>query len=213
EVLTREELARRPPGLWRYAELLPVEREEFRAGLGEGGTPLVPARRLGEEVGCPGVFIKDEALNPTGSFKARGLAVAVARAHELGARCLAIPTAGNAGGALSAYAALRGLEAHVFMPRDVPSPFRAECEALGAAVTLVDGLITDCAAGVREGAVRRGWFDLSTLKEPYRLEGKKTLGYELAEQLSGSLPDVIIYPTGGGTGLKYTHLPARAGDG
>ena len=199
--LTRESLATRRPDLWRYEEVLPVQDAAAMLNLGEGWTPLVRAARLGERIGCSNTYIKDESLNPTGSFKARGLAVAVGRACELGAEALAIPSAGNAAGAMCAYAALAGMPAHVFMPSDVPLAFRAECTALGAQVTLVDGLITDCAARVREGVTRYGWFDLSTLKEPYRVEGKKTMGYELAEQLDWTLPDVIIYPTGGGTGL------------
>ncbi len=199
--LTPEALSGRAPTLWRYAEVLPVRDPAHRLSLGEGWTPLIHAARLGERLGCPNTFVKDESLNPTGSFKARGLCLAVSRAAELGARELAIPSAGNAAGAMSAYAALAGLPAHVFMPADVPQPFQAECRALGARVTLVDGLINDCGARVREGAAAHGWFDVSTLKEPYRLEGKKTMGYELAEQLGWRLPDVIIYPTGGGTGL------------
>lgn len=199
--LTPAALRERPFGLWRYAEVLPVRDPAHIFDLGEGGTPLAPAPRLGERIGCPATYIKDESLNPTGSFKARGMAVAVGRAHELGARELAVPSAGNAAGAMSAYAAAAGLPAHVFMPADVPHPFQAECAALGAHVTLVDGLINDCGARVREGVAAHGWFDMSTLKEPYRVEGKKTMGYELAEQLGWRLPDVIIYPTGGGTGL------------
>ncbi|MGC9332597.1 MAG: threonine synthase [Anaerolineae bacterium] len=169
--------------------------------MGEGWTPLIHATRLGAELDFAGLYIKDESLNPTGSFKARGLCMAVARARELGARDLSIPSAGNAAGALAAYAALGGIEAHVFMPRDVPQAFVAECQALGARVTLVDGLITDCGRLAAQQAQEYGWFDVSTLKEPYRLEGKKTMGLELAEQLGWILPDVIIYPTGGGTGL------------
>ncbi len=199
--LTPESLAGRDADMWRYEEVLPVLDRRHAVRLGEGWTPLLEAPRLGEEIGCARTLIKDESLNPTGSFKARGLSMAVSRARELGARELAIPSAGNAAGALSAYAAAAGLPAHVFMPRDVPAPFRAECQELGATVTLVDGLITDCGQRVREGAAERGWFDLSTLKEPYRVEGKKTMGYELAEQLDWTLPDVVIYPTGGGTGL------------
>jgi threonine synthase len=194
-------LARREPTLWRYYELLPVRDPRYRLTLGEGWTPLVHARRLGAELRVPNLYVKDEGLNPTGSFKARGLCVAASRALELGVHAVSIPSAGNAAGAMSAYAALGGMEAHVFMPADVPHTFIAECRALGAHVNLVDGLITDCgkqAAG--QGRVQ-GWFDLSTLKEPYRLEGKKTMGLELAEQLGWQLPDVIIYPTGGGTGL------------
>ncbi len=158
--------------------------------------PAGPERRLAARSPDQG-----HPLNPTGSFKARGLSVAVSRAWELGAPSLAIPSAGNAAGAMSAYAAAAGLPAHVFMPQDVPASFRVECAVLGAQVTLIDGLITDCGAAVRQGAAEHGWFDVSTLKEPYRLEGKKTMGYELAEQMGWRLPDVIIYPTGGGTGL------------
>lgn len=199
--LTKQALAQREATLWRYAEVLPVQDPTFIVSLGEGWTPLLDARRLGETIGCPITLIKDESLNPTGSFKARGLSVAVSRAWELGAPSLAIPSAGNAAGAMSAYAATAGLPAHVFMPQDVPASFRVECAVLGAQVTLIDGLITDCGAAVRQGVAEHGWFDVSTLKEPYRLEGKKTMGYELAEQMGWRLPDVIIYPTGGGTGL------------
>lgn len=199
--LTREALATRPPTLWRYEEVLPVRDDRAIIDLGEGWTPLIQTARLGGHIGCLRTYVKDEGLNPTGSFKARGLSVAVSRAYELGATSIAIPSAGNAAGAMSAYAAAVGLPAYVFMPADVPLAFRAECEALGAHVTLVDGLINDCGAKVREGAAEHGWFDVSTLKEPYRIEGKKTMGYELAEQLNWTLPDVIIYPTGGGTGL------------
>jgi threonine synthase len=201
QTLTKEALRQRPANLWRYAEVLPVQRDDARLTLGEGWTPLIAAGSLGQEIGCPNTLIKDESLNPTGSFKARGLSLAVSRAYELGAKEIAIPSAGNAAGAMSAYAAVAGLPAHVFMPADVPATFRVECKALGANVTLVDGLITDCGKKVKEGVEAYGWFDVSTLKEPYRLEGKKTMGYELAEQLDWSLPDVIIYPTGGGTGL------------
>ncbi|MDI9549916.1 MAG: threonine synthase, partial [Chloroflexota bacterium] len=199
--LTKQGLAQREATLWRYAEVLPVQDPAFIVSLGEGWTPLLDARRLGEAIGCLHTLIKDESLNPTGSFKARGLSVAVSRAWELGAPSLAIPSAGNAAGAMSAYAATAGLPAHVFMPQDVPASFRVECAVLGAQVTLIDGLITDCGAAVRQGVAEHGWFDVSTLKEPYRLEGKKTMGYELAEQMGWRLPDVIIYPTGGGTGL------------
>lgn len=199
--LTPAALRDRPATLWRYAEVLPVQRAEAVISLGEGWTPLVQAERLGRAIGCPHTLIKDEAINPTGSFKARGLCVAVSRAYELGARELAVPSAGNAAGAMSAYAAAAGLPAHVFMPADAPAMFRTECAELGASVTLVDGLITDCGVKVREGVQQHGWFDVSTLREPYRVEGKKTMGYELAEQMGWTLPDVIIYPTGGGTGL------------
>lgn len=201
ETLTPDALAARPQTLWRYEEVLPVQRADAILALGEGWTPLIHAARLGATIGCAQTYIKDESLNPTGSFKARGLSMAVSRAYELGARELAIPSAGNAAGAMSAYAAAAGLPAHVFMPADVPMLFRTECKELGATVTLVNGLITDCGVKVREGVEAHGWFDVSTLKEPYRIEGKKTMGYELAEQMGWQLPDVIIYPTGGGTGL------------
>jgi threonine synthase len=198
---SRESLAGREATMWRYHELLPVRDPRYRLCLGEGWTPLHRADRLGGELDFAELYIKDEGVNPTGSFKARGLAMAVSRAWELGATVLSIPSAGNAGGALSAYAALAGLAAHIFMPRDVPAPFIAECRSHGAEVTLVDGLITDCGRLAAEGVRQHGRFDVSTLKEPYRLEGKKTMGYELAEQMNWTLPDVIIYPTGGGTGL------------
>ena len=197
----RDALARRPAGPWRYRELLPVERDENVVSLGEGATPLLACPRLAEELGLERLWIKDESRLPTGSFKARGLALAVSRAKELGARRLAIPTAGNAGGALAAYAARAGLEAWVLLPADTPLVNRLEVALHGARAFAVRGLITDCAALVARGAAEMGWFDLSTLKEPYRLEGKKTMGLELAEQLGWRLPDVILYPTGGGTGL------------
>ncbi len=201
ETLTRDALATRPETLWRYEEVLPVQRKEAIISLGEGWTPLIHARTLGQAIGCAETWIKDESLNPTGSFKARGLCMGVSRAYELGAKELAIPSAGNAAGAMSAYAAAVALPAYVYMPRDVPSLFQVECRELGAQVTLVDGLINDCGARVREGVLEHGWFDMSTLKEPYRVEGKKTMGYEVAEQFGWELPDVIIYPTGGGTGM------------
>ncbi len=201
QTLTKTSLERRAPSLWRYEEVLPVQYDWAMLKLGEGWTPLHHARRLGEAIGCSSTYIKDEGLNVTASFKARGLAVAVSRAVELGAKELAIPSAGNAACAMSAYAAAAGLPAHVFMPADVPSLFQVECRELGARVNLVDGLINDCGVKVREGAAEHGWFDVSTLREPYRIEGKKTMGYEIAEQLGWTLPDVIIYPTGGGTGL------------
>jgi threonine synthase len=199
--VTREAIAGRETNLWRYRELLPIRDHRHALCLGEGFTPLFRADRLGQAVGFANLFIKDEGLNPTGSFKARGLGVALSRARELGVEAASIPSAGNAAGAMSAYAALAGMEAHVFMPRDVPQPFVAECRALGAEVTLVEGLITDCGRVAAEGVRQFGRFDVSTLKEPYRLEGKKTMGYELAEQMGWTLPDVIVYPTGGGTGL------------
>ena len=197
----REVLYERAPSLWRYAEMLPVKNAQFRLTLGEGFTPLLHAERLGAVLELAQLYIKDEGHNPTGSFKARGLALAVARAAELGAKAVAIPTAGNAGSAMSAYAALAELPAYVYLPQDVPAPFLAEIRTLGAETTLVDGLITDCARYVQEGAAEGRWFDVSTLKEPYRVEGKKTMGYELAEQFDWTVPDVIIYPTGGGTGI------------
>ncbi len=200
--VNRDDLAHREETLWRYAELLPVRDPQNRISLGEGCTPLLRARALGAEVGHETLYIKDESNNPTGSFKARGLALAVSRARELGALAVSVPSAGNAAGATAAYAARAGLPAHVFMPRDVPELFVHECRALGAEVRLIDGLIHDCGRiAAEEIAKNDGRFDLSTLKEPYRLEGKKTLGYELAEQLQWTLPDVAIYPTGGGTGL------------
>ena len=201
QALPRDDLATRPASLWRYRELLPVRDSRYVLTLGEGFTPLVSAARLAREADAENLFIKDEGNNPTGSFKARGLAVAVSRAYELGAQSLSIPSAGNAACAMSAYAALAGLDAHVYMPKDVPQPFIAECRALGAHVTLVDGVITDCGRTAAKDAAAFDRFDMSTLKEPYRLEGKKTMGYEIAEQMSWTLPDVIIYPTGGGTGL------------
>ena len=199
--LTKESLPSRGSDLWRYREVLPVEHDKNIVSLGEGWTPLVPVSRLGAKVGIGELFIKDESQNPTQSFKARGMAVAVSMAKELGARKLAVPSAGNAAGALAAYAARAGLEAFIFMPSDTPRANIVECEQTGAHVTLMDGLITDCGAEVARRKDREGWFDVSTLKEPYRIEGKKTLGYELAEQLNWQLPDVIVYPTGGGTGL------------
>ena len=199
--VSRDEVAKRPPSLWRYRELLPVEHDDNVVSLGEGMSPLLPCPRLGAALGLERLWIKDESQLPTGSFKSRGLCMAVSRAKELGVRRLAIPTAGNAGGALAAYAARAGLEAFVFMPADTPLVNQGEAALHGARVFLVDGLITDCAAIVRRGSEPMGWFDLSTLKEPYRIEGKKTMGLELAEQLGWRLPDAIFYPTGGGTGL------------
>jgi threonine synthase len=199
--LTKESLKKRVSSLWRYREVLPLVNDENIVTLGEGWTPLIHAKRLGGQLELPELFIKDESPNPTGSFKARGLGVAISMAKELGVRKVAIPTAGNAGGAMAAYAAAAGMEAYVFMPRDTPAANRIECEQLGARVTLIDGLITDCGAEVARRKESEGWFDVSTLKEPYRIEGKKTMGYELAEQFDWELPDVILYPTGGGTGL------------
>src|SRR5215813_9025264 len=199
--LTKESLKGRDSDLWRYREVLPVERDENVVSLGEGFTPLVHASRLGEQLGLSELYIKDEGQNPTQSFKARGMTTAVSMAKELGAKKLAVPSAGNAAGALSAYAACAGLGAYIFMPKDTPRANVIECEQTGAHVTLMDGLITDCGAEVGRRKEAEGWFDVSTLKEPYRIEGKKTMGYELAEQFDWQLPDVIVYPTGGGTGL------------
>ena len=199
--LTKETLKGRRADLWRYREVLPVAHDENVVSLGEGWTPLLRAARLGERLGFAELYIKDESQNPTQSFKARGMSAAVSMAKELGARKLAAPSAGNAAGALAAYAARAGLEAHIFMPRDTPRANVVECEQTGARVTLLDGLIPDCGAEVGRRQDAEGWFDVSTLTEPYRVEGKKTLGYELAEQMSWTLPDVIVYPTGGGTGL------------
>ncbi|MGH2350086.1 MAG: threonine synthase, partial [Chloroflexota bacterium] len=200
-VLPRQALRERDATLWRYRELLPVRDPANIVSLGEGMTPLLPALRVGRALGCSQLYVKEEGLNPTGSFKARGQAVAVSRALELGAKALAIPSAGNAGGAMAAYAARAGLPAYVFMPEDAPESTKAECALYGARLYLVKGLINDCGKIVRDGAAARGWFDVSTLKEPYRQEGKKTMGYELAEQLGWTLPDAILYPTGGGTGI------------
>ncbi len=199
--LRPEMLINRIPTMWRYAEVMPVEEESHRISLGEGFTPLLQAASLGKSVGVPNLMIKDEGVNPTGYFKARGLSAAISKVFELGGTAVAIPSAGNAGGATAAYAARVGLPAHIFMPKDVPEANRVECEALGAKLELVDGLISDCGRIVAERKDEEGWFDVSTLKEPYRVEGKKTMGYELAEQLDWKLPDVILYPTGGGTGL------------
>jgi threonine synthase len=197
----KNELEARVPTLWRYHELLPVRDKKYQLSLHEGYTPLFLATNLAKELDFENIYIKDEGLNPTTSFKARGLCVAVSRAYELGVKEISIPSAGNAAGAMSAYAALAGMKAFVFMPQDVPSPFVSECKAFGAEVTLVDGLITDCGKKAAEEILKFGRFDISTLKEPYRIEGKKTMGYEIAEQFNWNLPDVIIYPTGGGTGL------------
>jgi len=201
--LTLENLKQRPRNLWRYAEVLP---NDDPVSLGEGMTALVHAKRLGASMRCgqgglERLFIKDEGLNPTGSFKARGMTAAVTRARRLGAKTLAAPTAGNAGGALAAYAAAAGLPAVIVMPADTPAANVMECQAFGAKVVKLNGLISDCGKYVAEHKDREGWYDVSTLKEPYRIEGKKTMGYELWEQFEGKLPDVILYPTGGGVGL------------
>jgi len=199
--LKKESLIGRRADLWRYREVLPVDDDANIVSLGEGWTPLLHAVRLGNKLGINELYIKDESQNPTQSFKARGMSAAVSMAKELGAHKLAVPSAGNAAGALAAYAACAGLECFIFMPDDTPRANVVECEQTGAKVTLMPGLITDCGAEVARRKDAEGWFDVSTLKEPYRVEGKKTLGYELAEQLNWKLPDVIIYPTGGGTGL------------
>ena len=197
---SRDRLAQGPNSMWRYAPVLPPTAASI-VSLGEGMTPLVRTARLGARVGADDLWVKDEGLNPTGSFKARGLSCAVSMAVELGIKKVAIPSAGNAASAMAAYAAAAGIEAHIFMPRDVPQANYVECKAFGSKVTLVDGLISDCARIVSAGCQTEGWFDVSTLKEPYRIEGKKTMGYELAEQMSWKLPGVIFYPTGGGVGI------------
>ena len=191
----------RPFDMWRYLEVLPVTDAAQIVTLGEGGTPLLSVSRLRHSTGLAELWVKDEGGNPTGSFKARGIAAAITRARQLGITEVGIPTAGNAGAAAAAYAARAGLIAHVAMPADAPRPMIDEVRAYGAALTLVDGLISDAGRWIRQGVAKHGWFDMSTMKEPFRLEGKKTMGYELWEQLAGKLPDVIIYPTGGGTGL------------
>ena len=196
--MTRTALAARPATMWRYAELLPGDAP---VSLGEGMTPLLPARRLGQRLGMKNLYVKDEGLNPTGSFKARGLSAAVTQARALAAAKLAIPTAGNAGGALAAYAAQAAIPAVIVMPADTPTANVLECRAFGAEVRKIDGLISDCGRYVAENKDSEGWFEMTTLKEPYRIEGKKTMGFELWEQFGGRLPDVIIYPTGGGVGL------------
>ena len=200
-VLSRDTYAARRNGLWSLREMLPLADPAQAVTLGEGGTPLLPAPRLGRALGVASLLIKDEALNPTGSFKARGMSVAVSMARALGAKALAAPSASNAGGALAAYGARAALPVHLAMPEDVPRANRIEAEICGAEVTLVPGTIADCGRWVRERCEEGGWFDVSTLKEPYRVEGKKTMGYELAAQMGWRLPDVILYPTGGGTGL------------
>jgi len=199
--LTKDKLATREQTLWRYQELLPCFDEPEVVSLGERMSPLLACSRLGARMGRCDLWIKDESQLPTGTFKSRGMALAITLARQLGVRRVALPTAGNAGGAAAAYAARAGLECFVFMPEDTPAVNQYECRLAGAKTFLVNGLINDCGRIVREGKQRLGWFDLSTLKEPYRLEGKKTMGLELAEQLGWRLPDVILYPTGGGTGL------------
>ncbi|MEM7260864.1 MAG: threonine synthase [Planctomycetota bacterium] len=197
---TRDAVERRRGSMWRYREVLPLDLDRKPVSLGEGGTPLLELPRLGRSLGL-NLWAKDEATNPTGSFKARGMSAAVTMAREFGARAVAAPSAGNAGGALAAYGARAGLPVHLAMPRDVPIANRLESEACGATVELIDGTIADCGQWIGSRASGERWVDVSTLKEPYRVEGKKTMGYELAEQLGWELPDVILYPTGGGTGL------------
>ena len=198
---SKSSLSNRDPNMWRYEELMPLLDEEKPITLGEGFTPLIHAQTLGNKLGLKSLYIKDESLNPTNSFKARGLAAAVTRAYHLGAQTLSVPSAGNAANAMAAYAAHANITAKVFMPKDVKLPFIRECELYGAEVTLVDGLITDAGRMAAELGKPKGWYDVSTLKEPYRIEGKKTMAYELAEQLEWNWPDWILYPTGGGTGM------------
>ncbi|HVO97099.1 MAG TPA: threonine synthase [Bryobacteraceae bacterium] len=198
---SREWIPSGPTSMWRYAPVLPVSKPSAMISLGEGMTPLVRTQRLGARLGSDDLWVKDEGVNPTGSFKARGLSCAVSMCAELGVKKVAIPSAGNAAGAMAAYAAAAGIEAHIFMPKDVPQANYIECRAAGAKVTLVDGLISDCAKIVMARKDEEGWFDVSTLKEPYRIEGKKTMGYEVAEQFRWTLPDAIFYPCGGGVGL------------
>jgi threonine synthase len=197
----RDQISRRPKGMWRWRELLPVLHQENQVSLGEGDTALLPLPRIADALGVHHLTIKEESSNPTGSFKARGLAAAISKAKELGIKKVIIPTAGNAGGAMAAYAARAGLRAHIFMPKDTPFANIEESRIAGAEVVLVDGLISEAAGLAGEKARNEGWFDLSTFKEPYRMEGKKVMGYELAETFGWELPDVIVYPTGGGTGL------------
>lgn len=201
EILDRARLKERPFDLWRYREVLPLAEDGVPISLGEGGTPLVPVAEIARSLGLARLFVKDESRNPTGSFKDRGLSCAVTMAKRLGASALALPSAGNAGASLAAYGARAGLEVHVVVPKDAPAANIEEARAYGAEVTTADGLIDACGRKVAEACDRFGWYDIATLKEPYRLEGKKTMAYELFEQLEGELPDVILYPTGGGTGL------------
>jgi threonine synthase len=201
ENLDRDEVSNRNKGMWRWHELLPVREPRNMVTLGEGDTAMLHLPRVGNTLGLPNLFVKDESSNPTGSFKARGLSAAVSKAKELGIKKVVIPTAGNAGGAMAAYAARAGMQALIYLPKDTPSANIIESRIAGAEVILVDGLISDAAKLAGERARAEGWFDLSTFKEPYRMEGKKVMGYELAESFNWTLPDVIIYPTGGGTGL------------
>src|SRR5256712_3267035 len=201
KAFTKQSLFGRPPTIWRYLEMLPVRDPANIVSLTETITPILETKRLAAHFGLSHLFVKDESRLPTGSFKARGMALAISKAKEFGVNRVAVPTAGNAGGALAAYAARAGMEAYIFMPDDTPAINRKECYLAGAKTYLVNGLITECGRIVDEGKNPKGWFDVSTLKEPYRIEGKKTMGLELAEQFDWELPDVILYPTGGGTGL------------
>ena len=201
ESWNRDWIANGPSSMWRYAPVLPVSKPSAIVSLGEGMTPLIQTKRLGARLGANDLWVKDEGVNPTGSFKARGLSCAISMCVELGVKKVAIPSAGNAAGAMAAYAAAAGIEAHIFMPRDVPQANFIECCATGAKVNLIDGLISDCGKMVASRKDAEGWFEISTLKEPYRIEGKKTMGYELAEQSRWQLPDAIFYPCGGGVGM------------
>ena len=201
EAMTKRELVGRVSSMWRYFELMPVRERGNIVSLGEGWTPLTKASRLGEVVGVKDLWVKDEGIIPTGSFKARGLSAAISKAKELGIRRVAMPSAGNAAGAMAAYGARAGMEVYVFMPEDAPKVNAVESEVVGAKVVLVKGLISDAGKLVRDGNEEMGWFNVATLGEPYRVEGKKTMGLEVAEQFDWGLPDVIIYPTGGGTGI------------
>jgi len=201
ETLNKRELVGRVSSMWRYREILPVRRSENIVTLGEGWTPLTPTRRLGESLGLKSLLVKDEGIIPTGSFKARGLSAAISKAKELGIKRVALPSAGNAAGAIAAYGARAGLEVYVFMPEDAPKVNAVESDVVGGKVVFVKGLISDAGKLVKDGAQEMGWFNVATLGEPYRVEGKKTMGLEVAEQLDWKLPDVIIYPTGGGTGI------------
>ena len=198
---SRDSLKDRAPDMWRYRELLPIFEGEAPVSLGEGFTPLLHARTLGARLGLEWLYVKDESLNPTNSFKARGQSAAITRARALGVTTVSVPSAGNAGNAMAAYASRAGLEAKVFLPRDVKTPFIRECQLYGADVTLVEGVITDAARAASQAGASLGWYDVSTLKEPYRIEGKKTMAYEIAEQMQWEWPDWIVYPTGGGTGM------------
>ena len=199
--LNKGVLQGRPQNMWRYKELLPIFDDQNIISLGEGFTPLLQMSNLAQKYGFNQLILKEEGGNPTGSFKARGLCMAVSKANELGIKAFCIPTAGNAGSALSAYCAKGNLEAHIFMPKATPKMFQLDCEIMGSSVSVIDGNISDCGVAMRSANKDNQWWDVTTLKEPFRLEGKKTMGLEIAEQLNWNLPDVIIYPTGGGTGL------------